>query len=123
MIEWRGVHPYVSIVVSILLLTFIILFGAYLYLDWGHMYRAEKDAEMPYLPANVYLLTPYEQMLHTHTFLPLMKFIAEPTDKNKKSLLSSIKKFSVWVEKGVIPKKHLPETLKKYYLSNREEWY
>lgn len=122
-IQWRAINPYVGIILISIGLTLLVLFAAYIYLDKLHMFKAEKDAEMPYLPGNVFLLTPYEQMMNKYSFVPMMEFMLKPNEENRKKLEKGLKYYKIWTDKGVIPKKHMPKKLWKYYISDKEEWF
>lgn len=117
-IEHRNIHPYLGITIVALLIAFGLMIAAHIWNNKLEMYRGEMKARMTYNPFAVYALQPYEEMWNRICFIPIMEYLATG---DKEKLSENLEKMQEWVERGYIPKKHFPEHLKKYYITDKEQ--
>lgn len=121
-IEHRDLHPYIAIPLVFFGMSAIIMILAHLYTSKFEMYRTEKLAEKMLDPYAVYAMLPYEEMWFREIYIPQQECFIEilPDGKQKEKMKKHLDNIRIWVSKGIIPKKHFPEHLKKYYLTDKE---
>lgn len=121
-LEQRDVHPYVAIPLVFFSFSLLIWYVSHLYVAKFEMYRTEKLAEKILDPYAVYGMLPYEEMWFREIYIPQQECFIEllPKGKQKEKMVEHLNRIKVWVEKGIIPKSHFPEHLKKYYLTDKE---
>lgn len=121
-IEHRNLHPYIAIPLIFVTLSVVIMLLAHLYVSKFEMYRTEKLAEKLLDPYAVYAMLPYEEMWFREIYIPQQECFIEllPDGKQKEKMKKHLGNIRIWVKKGIIPKSHFPEHLKKYYLTDNE---
>lgn len=121
--EERDIHPYIGIPLVFFAVMFILWGLAHIYVKKMEMYRTEQMAEVTYNPYSVYALAPFEEMMQSHSIVPMMRALLKllPDDcEEHKNLKEMLGKFESWCKNGVIPKEDFPPDLRRYYLTDKE---
>ena len=126
------IYPYVShrwvfhnVYFGLMFLNIIILLTlwiiAHVYVNIMEMYRTESKADLLYNPYSIYALTPKEEMLYNYFHLTVLQGLYETVsgEKDTSKLKDSIEKITFWINNGYIPIEHLPEELKKWYITKK----
>lgn len=121
-----GIIPneYVGIPIVFVMIVFVIMLGAHLYVKKLEMYRTEQMAEVMFNPYSVYALAPFQEMIYSYSAIPMMKALLTTLSKDSseyKELKTKLGRFEEWCVLGYIPKEDFPDALKKYYLTDKQQ--
>lgn len=122
--EERDIHPYIGIPLVFIGVMIVLWLAAHIYVRKMEMYRTEQRAEIIFNPYAVYALAPFQEMIYSHSAVPMMKalikLLPEGCDEQIE-LKKKLKKFESWCKMGYIPKKDFPDELKQYYLTDKQQ--
>jgi len=122
--EERDIHPYIGIPIVFFVVMFILWGLAHIYVKKMEMYRTEQMAEVTYNPYSVYALAPFQEMIYSHSAIPMMRALLKmlPEDcEEHKNLKEKLEKFEKWCKEGYIAKEDFPPDLRKYYLTSKQQ--
>ena len=114
LVAWRGIHPYVVIVIFFFIGMLVIWGCALLYVNVLKMNKYEKMAESTLNPINVNVLTPFQIMWWKTISRAILT-------GNKEERKRSVELIDKWIKLGFIPSEDMPEELKKYLIFGKDE--
>lgn len=114
LVEWRGIHPYLTITLFFLIGLICIWGFALLYVNVLKMNKYEKMADSSLNPINVNVLTPFQIMWWRTISRALLS-----GDKSEQR--QSMEKIDRWTKLGYIPVNDIPDDLKRYCIFGRDE--
>lgn len=113
LVQWRGLNPYATVSLTIVVLSFAAVLFANIYTVGLKMHIAERRAIVDHDPIQVYAFLPFQSAIMLEQSVPMMKAIASLTADE--ALKARAEKLERWAKQGFIPREEYPPELAEYY--------